>query len=621
MPLHSNSTNWKLSILSAVAIAIVASIPQLNFWMKRGAQWQGAYATLHGDEFLYSGYLNALIEGRPRRNDPFTGSEVTKPLPETTFSIQVVPSFALSAPARLFRSSASTTMIVLTAVAALLAALSIFWLLLSITNDSGLAAAGVFFVLCLGTCVAEQGFVGLLLNRDLLVLGLPFLRRYQPAAAFFLFFVFAALVWRALITPPPRAIFKQSILPATVFGLLIFSYLYLWSAALAWVICIAALWSLLTPASRHKWGVFVVILVGAALALVPYAYLVSHRAHTLDSQQTMISTHRPDLFRIPEIIGFVVVVLLGVFWKKRRVSLHDPRVVFAASFALLPGIVFNQQVITGRSMQPFHFEDFIVNYVSLISVVILVSIVWTRVPKRVLVWTAALSFLVGVVEMNLPIRAYYEADIVKDEAVPVLKRLNNLTMRNPVDGGPAIVFSSRSEIMLNLPTWAPQGTLLGIGSLDFGTATHLQRRDLFLAYLYFSGADNARLRDLFDGKTDDSFLRYYVRSALFGHERALPTLSFHFQPIQPYEIDAVIEEFERYTQNFSHEQALRYRLSYLITRADNEGDLSRLDRWYRRSNPERVGNYNLYTLTLRDVYEGRVAPAILSSEPRNRIRL
>lgn len=621
MPLHSNSTNWKLAILSAVAIAIVASIPQLNFWLKRGAQWQGAYATLHGDEFLYSAYLNALIEGRPRRNDPFTGSEVTKPLPETTFSIQVVPSFALSAPARLFRSSASTTMIVLTIVAALLAALSIFWLVLSITNDSGLAAAGVFFVLCLGTCVAEQGYVGLLLNRDLLVLGLPFLRRYQPAAAFFLFFVFAALVWRALISQPPRATFRQSILPATVFALLVFSYLYLWTAALAWVICIAGLWFLLTPAGRHKWGVFVVILVGAALALVPYAYLVSHRAHTLDSQQTMISTHRPDLFRIPEIIGFVVVVLLGVFWKKGRVSLHDPRVVFAASFALLPGIVFNQQVITGRSMQPFHFEDFIVNYVSLISVVILVSIVWTRIPKRVLVWTAALSFLVGVVEMNLPIRAYYEADVVKDEAVPVLKRLNNLTTRNPIDGGPAIVFSSRSEIMLHLPTWAPQGTLLGIGSLDFGTATHLQRRDLFLAYLYFSGADKARLRDLFDGKTDDSFLRYYVRSALFGHERALPTLSFHFQPIQPYEIDAVIEEFERYTRNFSHEQALRYRLSYLITRAENEGDLSRLDRWYRRGNPERVGNYNLYTLTPRDVYEGRVAPAILSSEPRNRIRL
>jgi len=468
--------------------------------------------------------------------------------------------------------------------------------------------------------VAEQGFVGLLLNRDLLVLGLPFLRRYQPAAAFFLFFVFAALVWRALTTHPNRTTFRQSILPATVVALLIFSYLYLWTAALAWGICTAVFWLLLNPGGRQKWSVFAVILISAALALVPYAYLVSHRAHTLDSAQTMISTHRPDLFRVPEIIGFLVVVLLGVLWKKGRVTLNDPRAVFAASFGLLPAIVFNQQVLTGRSMQPFHFEDFIVNYVSLTSVVILVSIVWTRIPKRVLVWTAALSFLVGVVEMNLPIRAYYEADAVKDEAVPVLKRLSNLTMHDPIDRGPAIVFSSRSEIMLNLPTWAPQGTLLGIGSLDFGTATQVQRRDLFLAYLYFSGADTARLRELFEGKTNDSFLRYYVRSALFGHERALPSLSFDFHPIQPYEIDAAIEEFDRYTQTFSQEQALDYRLSYLITRAENEGDLSRLDRWYQRSNPERVGNYLLYKLTARDVLEDRVSTATLSSEPRIPIR-
>ena len=617
MALYRNSTNWKLAILSSVAISIVASIPQLNFWAKRGTQWQGAYATLHGDEFLYSGYLNSLVQGRPRRNDPFTGSEVMKPLPETTFSIQIVPAFALSTLTRLFHGSASTTFIALTVIASVLAALSIFWLLLSITNDSRLAATGVFFVLCLGTCVAEQGFVGLLLNRDLLVLGLPFLRRYQPAAAFFLFFVFAALVWRALTTNRNQGAFMQAILPGIVLALLIFSYLYLWTAALAWVICLAVFWLLLKRPGRRDSRIFAVIMGAAALALVPYAYLVSHRAHTLDSAQTLINTHRPDLFRVPEIIGFVVVVLLGVFWRRGRVKLNDPRAVFAASFALLPAIVFNQQVVTGRSMQPFHFEDFIVNYVSLISVVILVNIAWTRIPKRVLVWTAALSFLVGIVEMNLPIRAYYEADSVKDEAVPVLRRLTNLTTRNPIDGGPAIVFSSRSEIMLNLPTWAPQGTLLGIGSLDFGTATQLQRRDLFFAYLYFSGADTTRVRELFDGKTTDSFLRYYVRSAIFGHERALPSLGFHSQPIEPHEIDAAIEEFDRYTQSFSQEQALRYRLSYLITRSENEGDLSRLDRWYQRANPERVGQYNLYTLTPRDVVQGRVSIATLSSEPRN----
>jgi len=154
--------------------------------------------------------------------------------------------------------------------------------------------------------------------------------------------------------------------------------------------------------------------------------------------------------------------------------------------------------------------------------------------------------------------------------------------------------------MLTLPTWAPQGTLLGIGSLDFGTYTQNQRKDLFFAYLYFSGADATRLRELFEGKTDDTFLKYYVRSAIFGHERALPSLSYDFQPIEPSEIEQAIKNYANYSQTFSRQEALHNRLTYLITRFENEGDLSRVDLWYQRGTAERVGQYNLYRLSVRD---------------------
>ena len=562
-----------------------------------------AYATLHGDEFLYSGYLNALIDGRPRRNDPFTGSDLShRALPETTFSIQVVPAFAISSLARMFRVSASTAFIVLTAVVAVLAALAIFWLLVLVTADEKLAAAGVIFVLCLGTLVAKQGLLGLILNRDLLIFGLPFLRRYQPAADFFLFFIFAGLVWRALTAETTRASYKQSILAGIALALMVFSYLYLWTAALAWLTCLALLWLLLKPTANLGQSLRVFAIIGGltVAAIIPYSYLVSHRAHTLDSAQTLIATHAPDLFRLPQIIGMFVVVVILLAWRKGKARLNDPRVVFALCFALLPAIVFNQQVLTGRSMQPFHFQDFIVNYVSLVAVVILTKILWSALPKRALVWAGALSLLVGIVEVNVPIRAYYQADSVKDEAVPVLKSLRGLPARHPTDGSPALVFSSRSEIMLTLPTWAPQGTLLGIGSLDFGTLTQSQRKDLFFAYLYFSGADTKRLRELFEGKTDDSFLKYYVRSAVFGHERVLPSLSYHFQPIEPHEIEQAIKDFEHYSQTFSRHEASQNRLAYLITRSEDEGDLSRVDRWYQRSPAERVGLYNLYRLSARD---------------------
>src|SRR5882724_5164584 len=117
--------NIKLGAIAATAILLLSLMPQIHFWLVRGKEWHGAYATLQGDEFLYSGYINALIDGRPRRNDPFAGrdSTPTSPLPESTFSIQFIPAFVIAWLARAGGASASTAFIVLIAVAGLLASL------------------------------------------------------------------------------------------------------------------------------------------------------------------------------------------------------------------------------------------------------------------------------------------------------------------------------------------------------------------------------------------------------------------------------------------------------------------------------------------------------------------
>src|SRR5215203_3249389 len=118
-------------------MVLLSLIPQIQLWFLRGRDWNGAYATIQGDEYLYSGYLNALIDGRPRKNDPFSGRDhISKaPLPETTFSIQFIPSFVISALAKAFGATASTSFIVLAGATGLLASLSVFWLLTSVTGD------------------------------------------------------------------------------------------------------------------------------------------------------------------------------------------------------------------------------------------------------------------------------------------------------------------------------------------------------------------------------------------------------------------------------------------------------------------------------------------------------
>src|SRR6185295_9454426 len=98
---------------------LLSQLPQVLMWGSRGAEWNGTYAELHGDEWVYSAYVQALIDGRPRRNDAYTGRDngPTTVQPESLFSIQFLPAYAIAIPARLLGVSSSAAFIVLGIVA------------------------------------------------------------------------------------------------------------------------------------------------------------------------------------------------------------------------------------------------------------------------------------------------------------------------------------------------------------------------------------------------------------------------------------------------------------------------------------------------------------------------
>ena len=588
---------------------LLALLPQIHLWIVRGDDWNGAYTSLQGDEFLYSAYVNALMNGRPRQYDPFTGQDRNVHLPESTFSIQFIPGYALSYLARLTGTSASTVFIILIAGAALLASLSIFLLLDALGANARLAAVGTLFVLCFGGPAGGQGFFGLVVKTGLLIPGFPFLRRYQPAAAFALFFVFNLLVWQALTSENKRVARVRAVLAGVVLALLVFCYMFLWTAALAWLACIALLWLLFRRSEwRRVLNVVTTIVAITALALLPYLYLVSHRAATLDEQQSLIATRLPDLFRIPEVLGLVIIIALGLAFRRQKIELNEPRVIFTASLALLPFAVFNQQIVTGWTMQPFHWEAFILNYSVLVGAVIAVALLWKPVPLRLLIWVAALSFAWGIIEVGLPARLTSVPEaVIKDRMVPVLERLNELSktdgtfadLQTATKPSP-LVFSPYVAVNVYLPTWTSQGTLLDIGGLDLGHVSREERKEFLYMHLYYSKADGSTLREPLNASSKDVALNYYARSAIFGHERILPGMSLHFEPITQDEIEEAIRNYLNYVESFSKEKALKRPITYAVIRADENFDFTNLDRWYERDNGERVGDYVLYHLKLRN---------------------
>src|SRR5215203_104776 len=163
---NGKTNDWKWVVWGAIAITVLSLYPQLLMWSARGREWNGTYAEIHGDEWVYSAYIQALIDGRPRRNDPYTGRDDRPgdPQPESLFSIQFVPAYMIAVPAKLFRMSSSTAFIILTILAPFLACLTIYWLIFNLTRDYKLAAAGSVVVLCMGGLAAGEGVIHLLVS-------------------------------------------------------------------------------------------------------------------------------------------------------------------------------------------------------------------------------------------------------------------------------------------------------------------------------------------------------------------------------------------------------------------------------------------------------------------------
>lgn len=600
---------WKWGALAALAMSIIAIYPQVNLWIARGSQWQGSYVLVQGDEVAYSAYINALIDGRPRRNDPFMGRDDVpgQPLPESLFSIQVVPAYAVAWPARLLHVTASTAFILLILISAISASLAIFWLVQSTTGDSQMAATAVLVTLCLGTLAAGQGEARAMIFGEHVYDFFPFLRRYQPSVAFPLLFLFFTLVWRSLPRADVRGQIRSAVCAGLVLAVLVFSYFYLWTAAVAWLGGLALIWLI---ARTRDWkrllapfGIIGALLVGA---IVPFFILLSHRSASMDSTQLLTRSHAPDLGYAPEAIAIVLLVALVIAAARKTVNLKDPLVLFTASLDLLPIVVFNQQVITGRSLQPIHYQVFIANYVVLTGAVLTAFVIMRErkestwhMPRRVLTYACLIAFAWGLVELAGSTRRNAGYARIRDDSMRPISRLAQIARadgtysRARVDGSYPIVYSTNLMVAMNLSTAAPQGVLWAHHTPAAGVASLDQSKELYYYYLYYSGADE---KELAQALTEGQF---QTLSALFGVERVITTLAKNAKPITTEDMREEVRRYSEFIKSFSQERAAHPLLSYVVAPIQAEPNYGNLDRWYQRDAGEHVGIYVIYRLKLR----------------------
>jgi len=597
---------WRWGLLAATVVTLLSLCPQFHLWVTGHESWRNAVAYNQGlgDEVAYAAYVNALIDGRPRRNDPYTGRDdkPNTPLPESLFSIQFVPAYALALPARALGISATTAFMILTPLVACASALSVFCLIFLVTGNNRLAAAGVLVVLCLGTLVSAEGTLSSLVGGERHFDYLPFLRRYQPAASFPLFLIFLILVW-SFLTKRIRPV-VAGLLVGVCLGLLVFSYFYLWTAALAWLGILTGLWLICRPRDRTFVIQFVISAATVlATALVPYFILISHGAKTTQSVQALVISRKPDLFSAAEIFAFLVLAILAVGISRGAIAYHDPRVLIATSLALLPLVVLNQQLITGRVMQPIHYKGFVTSYAVLLALVLTAGLEWRRrsggqwkLSKRALVWIAIAALDWGVIEVQQAARRSAGANIkaAAEKSVYDYLAQNAGTASRNMDQ--EVVLFDDLHMADGAPAVSPLAVLWAPHMVVYpGVATSESKERLY-RHLYYTGVGVKELDAYFHGQN----VYYGCAVGLFGFDRLIDGLNPNAKPISSKEKDDELSSYRDYIEGFDKAQAANPRLSYLVTPANGGTDLTNLDRWYQRDAGEQIGKFKLYRIQLRD---------------------
>jgi hypothetical protein len=596
--------NWRWGVLVTLTMTLLSLYPHLHFRVSRGANWNGSYAAIEGvgDEVAYSAYVNALIDGRPRRNDPYSGRDdtVTQRQPESLFSIQFVPAYLIATVARIFGMSAASAFVVLTPVAAALTSLVLFWFLAMATRDDSLAAAGTLAVLCLGTVVGGHGLFAGFFGGEPFYNYLMFLRRYQPSASFPVFILFFAVVWRTSKAPTWSSRMLMAGLSGFIFGLLVYSYVFLWTAAAAWLFGLGVIWIIARPEGWKLQLKAIAVIAGfSSLTLIPLMSLYANRAASLDSVQALEASHIPDLLRLPELLAVAVLILVLFLVRRKVVDPRSSNVLFAISFATLPLLVFNQQVLSGKSLQPLHYEMFVANYSVLIALVLVMGMMvkrrfeFPKVRRKAVLLLAVAAFEWGAYETYVATKRSMEFAGRFDEARPVALRLDQLS--NTKDRG--VILSSDLLAADVLPTTASNPVLWAPHMMVFSGVSTADSKERFYQYLYYTGITPERLENILRKERE-----YGFTAGLFGFERTIKGLSLNPKPITRAELDDELRRYARYCSSFSRETAGQTELSYLMTPVNEGRDLANLDRWYERDGGERIGNFNLYRLRLRDNY-------------------
>lgn len=606
------------ALLAGIIVSAYSLAPQIQLWGIRGNAWNGVYAYHDHDEMAYAAFIQTLIDGKPRRNSPYTGRADSQenPLDESLFSIQFLAFYPVVIPAKLLGLSSSQAMIWFSLLIGFLSAFALFWLLYLFFENPFLSFVGTIFVFSTGVLIAGQGSFVSRFSPDSIYyfIAFPFARRATPAIGFPALFLFFAFVWKFLKSDSRRRKILSGIPAILSFAFLVFSYFYLWTTAAAWLFGLI----LLSVVFRvQDWRKTLISLIGLSvfllLVLIPYFVLLANRGTIIDSVHLLVFTRRPDLLRIPEILSFAV--LSGYIAAKSFgwLDLREPKILFLMAFALVTPLVFNQQILTGRSLQPVHYQFYSVNYITAFSIFALLCVLLNkklsgRIFNAILLSVGLAALYIGYSDGQFSVKKARGENIWRDELLPVAQKIKSISKDSENYGQnqstTVLSFDFYPYTLMNsiyslncsddLPALSSQAVLWSPHQKVFSALTPEESAVRLFKFLYYQNLDNKWLADnLQKGKTE-------LVEGFFGWDTKAAILSDEAKPVTNEKIQEIANRYEEFRQNFDYESARTPTLSFVVIHQATQPDMTAIDKWYERNAGENVGKYTLYRVKLRN---------------------
>lgn len=378
-----------LAILMAIVVGLIYIAPNIFFIFSLGEEYKGIPMMQMANEDYYMARIQEILDGHlsVASHGFYEYKDQLPTAPPTGEYFYALPSI-------IFGVSPVNTLIASRFILLFILFLLVYFLIKKLTDSADLfsgkinAIAGAFFVTLGYDLVDYRGVFNFLAGGDFMNSNfLIWSRPVNPILGAVFLMSFLILIW-LIVSKAKRQ--KAYIIGASIlFALMIGSYFFSWGLALS-IIAMLVLIYLFKKEFKVVKNLVSVILLTFVLA-IPYWYLLWRSSLSEwyeDSllRSGMFYTHYPLLNKLMlAVLVLYIILVLFQIWKHRksqldltqkesRFHLQDWH-LFCLALILGSLWAYSQQIITGKTVWPYHFTQYTIPFAIIVLMVLFYNII------------------------------------------------------------------------------------------------------------------------------------------------------------------------------------------------------------------------------------------------------